>query len=101
MSTPETRHRRKETIPVLLAEDHMTSQLKVWCPFCVQFHFHGARGGEGHRVAHCDPDSGSPFRDTGYIIRKTIPRREDPYTRIRRRLDTDNEKKPQPKARQA
>ena len=26
----------------------------VWCPLCVKWHYHGAEGGEGHRVAHCD-----------------------------------------------
>jgi hypothetical protein len=75
MTQPKTQRREQEFVPVLLAQDHGETQLKVWCPYCVQFHYHGRGGGEGHRVAHCDPDSCSPFIDTGYIIRKTMPRR--------------------------
>lgn len=48
------------------------SQLHVWCPFCVDWHHHGAKDGHpamfGHRVAHCHRDD-SPLRETGYYIR--------------------------------
>lgn len=30
------------------------SQLVFKCPYCKQKHFHGAAGGDGHRISHCD-----------------------------------------------
>jgi len=59
-------------------------QIKVWCPFCQVWHFHGCEeftktDGEGHRVAHCfdyfDGRSESPLRATGYIV-KLITRKD-------------------------
>jgi len=53
----------KDGIPVLkgfLTETH----LRVWCPYCRAFHYHGK--GEGHRAAHCVKDN--PLRQTGYYV---------------------------------
>jgi len=55
--------------PVLLAKPiHRENGIswEVWCPYCDRFHYHGAT--EGHRVAHCAPET--PFSDLGYIIKK-------------------------------
>jgi hypothetical protein len=68
-------------LPVLVAFDAEptqdgTERWKVWCPFCITWHYHGA--GPGHRHDHCaskeftDYKSGTmdldyPFGD-GYII---------------------------------
>lgn len=57
----------KGKIPILLAYPNTDNQVKVWCPFCRAWHYHGALN--GHRVAHCGHDSGSPFVETGYFIR--------------------------------
>jgi hypothetical protein len=74
MTKPATERRTKEPfIPVLLAEKDGAGW-KAWCPFCVRYHHHTAS--EGHRVAHCDDFSPSPFRDRGYILRRNVPRRE-------------------------
>lgn len=55
--------------PVLQAfERNQYGHLSVWCPYCKIFHNHGA--GEGHRIAHCNSDS--PFKETGYIIKKIV-----------------------------
>lgn len=48
-------------------------QVKVWCPFCRRWHYHGAEeqmlNHKGsHRVGHCD-QSEFGFRGTGYYIR--------------------------------
>lgn len=48
-------------------------QVKVWCPFCRKWHYHGADEGMrkrkgSHRVGHCH-HVGSGFRGTGYYIR--------------------------------
>ena len=53
--------------PVLLAVEAACGQLKVWCPFCDKWHYHGYP--EGHRVAHCG-DVESPYCKTGYYIYK-------------------------------
>lgn len=58
----------KEVIPILKAEprkDH-PDMLKVWCPFCLQYHLHGKY--EGHREAHCPHELNTPFQKTGYYI---------------------------------
>jgi hypothetical protein len=55
------------TIPVLLAEADSKDQWRAWCPFCIKYHHHRT---EGHRVAHCGSDSNSPFRETGYILKR-------------------------------
>lgn len=41
--------------------------LTVWCPHCAQWHNHGTEA--GHVVAHCK-DERSPYRETGYYIKK-------------------------------
>ncbi len=52
---------------------HDRRQVKVWCPFCRRWHYHGAdeemitRKGS-HRVGHCDYFEFG-FRATGYYIR--------------------------------
>jgi hypothetical protein len=48
-------------------------QVKVWCPFCKKWHYHGVDAGMfkrkgSHRVEHCHPID-SVFSDTGYFIR--------------------------------
>ena len=61
----------KEKSPVLLAilcrEDPIGNYFKAWCPFCQAWHMHSPE--EGHRIAHCDDENKSPFRQTGYILR--------------------------------
>jgi hypothetical protein len=72
MRKPGTERGTKELfIPVLLAEEDATGW-RVWCPFCACYHHHSRS--EGHRMAHCDDFSPSPFRNTGYILRKSVPR---------------------------
>jgi len=56
-------------------------QIHVWCPYCNDFHTHGAKDAnpamKHHRVAHCfDRFIGgkiipcsSPFLETGYYIK--------------------------------
>ena len=56
----------KGKYPVLLAYPVLAGGVKVWCPFCQEWHHHGALN--GHRVAHCSEES-SPFIQTGYILR--------------------------------
>lgn len=51
----------------------MFGSIAVWCPWCEDVHFHGAAGqGDKPRIeargAHCCPDSGSPFIETGYRL---------------------------------
>lgn len=66
----ERREASKMKIPVLMAvERNKEGHLSVWCPYCERWHHHGI--GEGHKAAHCDGDS--PFRQTGYIIKKVNP----------------------------
>ena len=43
------------------------SQTVVWCRYCRIWHAHGA-GASGDMVAHCT-SPGSPYRETGYILR--------------------------------
>ena len=60
--------------PLLLGYlTHDRRQVKVWCPFCRRWHYHGAdedmlnhRG--SHRVGHCHHFEFG-FRGTGYYIR--------------------------------
>ena len=42
-------------------------QLIFFCAYCQMWHYHGS--GLGHRVAHCDCGSGSPYLETGYVLR--------------------------------
>lgn len=56
------------------------NQIKVWCPYCRDFHTHGLEDGfkamNHHRVAHCYQrfaygklrECMSPFKETGYYI---------------------------------
>lgn len=83
--------RRKEykDMPVLIAfKTPDKNQFAVWCPYCRKWHYHGL--GEGHRIAHCNSGSKSPFEKTGYILvegkgivqvtedwQNTVYRRED------------------------
>lgn len=64
----------KRNIPQLMVtrfyqtdEGHWLAE--AWCPFCRQFHTHGAAG--GHRVSHCHSKE-SPFSElgcgNGYIL---------------------------------
>jgi len=55
-------------IPILLAEADGNDKWRVWCPFCVKFHHH--RSMEGIRAAHCHDNPDSPFRETGYILKR-------------------------------
>jgi len=52
-------------------------QAKVWCPYCKEYHFHGAdpdllAGELSHRVAHCWSEN-SPFKETGYYLKIDPP----------------------------
>ena len=63
-----------EEYPLLvgfLTQDYR--QVKVWCPFCRKWHYHGVDAGMykrkgSHRVEHCHPTD-SVFSETGYYIR--------------------------------
>jgi len=81
---PWQRRRRREPllgtidrVPVLLAYDHGTDMVKVYCAPCTDgqtdkrrkpvWHYHGRTEGISHRVAHCiDPES--RYRETGYYL---------------------------------
>lgn len=39
---------------------------RITCPHCHHVHVHGAGGGSGHRVAHCEP--GTPGKSLGYYL---------------------------------
>ena len=58
--------------PKLVAFPINADSCRVWCPYCVRWHFHGCDDVERrrwtHRVAHCG-DSDSPFHDSGYWIK--------------------------------
>jgi hypothetical protein len=65
---------KTEEYPILVGFlTHDRRQVKVWCPFCRKWHYHGAdewmykRKGS-HRVGHCH-HAGSGFQGTGYCIR--------------------------------
>ncbi|MBA7500116.1 hypothetical protein ES704_02869 [subsurface metagenome] len=75
--------KRKKDCPVLKGFYVNDVQIKVWCPFCQGWHYHGATEqytkteGEGYRSAHCSTtvfnedgtgNSESPFNKTGYYI---------------------------------
>ena len=51
--------------PLLLAEPDGAGGLRVWCPVCDTWHYHG--GEPGHRSAHCRP--GSPFKACRYVLK--------------------------------
>ncbi len=71
---------KEKDFPILKGFYSGSIQIKVWCPFCQVWHFHGATEnftktkGEGHRDAYCTNEN-SPFKKTGYII-KVITRKE-------------------------
>ena len=62
---------RKSEPPVLDAyEQHVPGGnpvLRAWCPWCGVVHIHGMP--PGLRAAHCESESGSPYRVTGYELR--------------------------------
>lgn len=59
-------------IPVIEVVRNEANVLVFWCPFCFREHHHGggeAFGkGDGHRAAHCGPDS--PYAETGYVLKE-------------------------------
>jgi hypothetical protein len=55
-------------VPILAAYDVGNGrQWVVWCDYCVHWHAHSR--GEGDRAAHCF-DRSSPYRLTGYVLRR-------------------------------
>ena len=54
-------------VKVFISNDGV--QYLFWCPFCNYIHRHGA-GSLGHRIAHCNHNSNSPYLRTGYIRKK-------------------------------
>ncbi len=44
-------------------------QYVFWCPFCNCIHRHGAVS-LGHRIAHCNHNSNSPYLFGGYILKE-------------------------------
>lgn len=54
-------------VPILAAYER-NDRYWVWCSWCADFHIHGPC--DGHCGAHCLPDSDSPYRTTGYILRR-------------------------------
>lgn len=54
-------------VKVFLSKDGV--QYYFWCPFCKEFHHHGAAG-LGHRIAHCNHNSNSPYLRAGYILKE-------------------------------
>jgi len=51
-------------LPVLLMQEHKLDdeqiRAKVWCPFCVGYHYHGWK--EGVRQPHCEQWGGQQYR---------------------------------------
>ena len=54
----------------------------IHCPFCDEKHTHGIKGGDGHRLAHCNIDSKNKYyhwaidedneihtQEEGYIVK--------------------------------
>ncbi len=56
--------RSREAIPVLPAFRTAAGGLRVWCRWCVRWHYHGTLG---HAVAHCIEDA-SPYHRAGYVL---------------------------------
>lgn len=56
-----------DNIPVLNAELCGGAQVRVWCKYCKEHHYHGRVGVPGHRVALCLEES-SPYNETGYYL---------------------------------
>lgn len=60
--------KKKYDAPVLLGIERSTDGcFAVWCPYCVEFHRHGKE--EGHVADHCTNED-SPFKSTGYYIKR-------------------------------
>ena len=51
--------------PTLPAYADTDGMLRVWCRYCVDWHYHGE--GSGHRTAHCRNDA-SPYKENGYTL---------------------------------
>ncbi len=48
---------------------YQNAEGKVWCPWCRKVHHHSIEKEEkGHRSAHCNSDSYSPYGKQGYYI---------------------------------
>lgn len=63
----ERRKVPRKGVPTLIAIKKK-DRLYAWCPFCKEFHGHGAsEKATTHRNAHCISKS-SPFFETGYNI---------------------------------
>ena len=56
----------KQTPVVLAWPTESSKQVKVWCPYCQKWHYHGSAC-EGHRLPHCTKNT--PFSDTGYDLK--------------------------------
>ena len=60
--------------------------LRVWCRWCCRWHTHGLAdskpGDFTDRSAHCGAVKGSPYDETGYLIRVT----STPFSRIRKTM---------------
>lgn len=70
-SATQRRSEMETDIATLEASFHGTSQVKVYCPHCRRYHFHGnagvVAGRPEHRVAHCTKP-GSPYERRGYYF---------------------------------
>jgi hypothetical protein len=57
-------------IPIFIAEEMAGKQIRIWCPYCVNYHIHSAvtngMSFEGHRIAKCNTES--PYKKTGYYL---------------------------------
>jgi hypothetical protein len=57
-----------------IGDSDQSPLIKVWCPYCDQFHVHGWPWKpkdwryKEYRRAHCDGNLDSPFHETGYYI---------------------------------
>ncbi len=64
---------------VLEAEFYGTSQVRLYCPHCQRWHYHGSAGvvagTSEHRVAHCTKP-GSPYERGGYWF--TVVTQQEP-----------------------
>lgn len=54
-------------VKVFITDDGV--QYFFWCSFCNCFHRHGAVSA-GHRIAHCNHLSNSPYLFDGYILKE-------------------------------
>lgn len=67
-------------LPILLGfeRSNISRALSVWCPYCSEWHNHGEEMGHviAHVIAHCI-DLDSPFKESGYYIKKISKRDMD------------------------